>query len=132
MSALAEVIPFPSHRSHPSALPQFSVEDEVMTSNLIRMLAGELAKWRRDASASARIYFYVSFHHCPFHRWTHLLTAQETADCEELARKLEESFQYASSTVGLYEGESGSKAYSQKLNDLADQLRDMLQLIQGH
>jgi hypothetical protein len=131
MPALAEVIPFPPRRSRPAALPRFSAEDEAMTSSLICMLADEMATWGRDGSASARIYFYVSFHHAPFHRWMRLLTGQETVECRHLARKLDEAFRYVSSTAAMDSGRSNPEAYSKRLNELADHLRALLLLIQA-
>lgn len=131
MPALAEVIPFSPRRSRPAAQSCFSADDEAMTSGLICVLADEIATWGRDGSASARIYFYLSFHHSPFHRWMRLLATQETVDSRQLARQLGEAFQYASSTAALDSGKSDPEAYCRKLNELADHLRALLRLIQA-
>lgn len=131
MPALAEVIPLPLRRSCSTTLSRFSTEDEAMTSSLICMLADEMATWGRDGSASARIYFYLSFHHTPLHRWICLLTAQETVECQQLARKLGETFQYASSAAALDSGRPDSEAYCKNLNELADHLRALLRFIQA-
>jgi len=131
MSALAEIIPFSPRRSRPAAQSRFSADDEAMTSGLICMLADEIATWGRDGSASARIYFYLSFHRSPFHRWMSLLAAQETVDSRQLARQLGEAFQHVSSTEALDNGTSDPEAHCRKLNELADHLRALLRLIQA-
>lgn len=132
MPALAEVIPFSPRRSRLAAPSRFSAEDEAMTSSLICMLADEMVTWGRDGSASARIYFYLGFHHSPFRRWMRLLAAQETVECRQLACKLDEAFQYVSSTAALDSGRSDPEAYSKKLSELVDHFRALLRLIQYH
>lgn len=131
MPALAEIIPFPPRRSCSSILSRFSTEDEAMTSSLICTLADEIATWGRDGSASARIYFYLSFHHTLLHRWICQLTAQDTVECQQLARKLGETFRYVSSTAVLDSGRPDPKGYSKNLNELADHLRALLRFIQA-
>jgi hypothetical protein len=126
MSELAKVTPLSSRRSGPIGKPHFSTDDEEMISSLACMLTDEMANWDRDGSARARIYFYFSFHHYLVERWMGVLSTQETLANRQLARQLDDAFQYVTSTTILDSSKFDHDGYRRKLDELADNLRALL------
>jgi hypothetical protein len=126
MPALADVIPLSARRSGPTATPYLSADDQTMICSAIGMLVDEIAIWDKDSSTRARIFFYFRFHHYSVERWMSLLLAQETEDGRQLARQLDDAFQYITSTAMLDNSGAGRDSCRKKISELADNLRALL------
>jgi hypothetical protein len=126
MPALADVIPLSSRRPGPAATPYLSADDQTMICSAIGMLVDEIATWDKDSSARARIFFYFRFHHYSVERWMSSLLAQETEDGPQLARQIDDAFQYITSTAMLGNSGTDRDGCRKKLNELTDNLRALL------
>jgi hypothetical protein len=126
MPALADVIPLSSRRPGPAAAPYLPADDQTMICSAIGMLVEQIAIWGQDSSAGARIFFYFRFHHYSVERWMSLLLAQETEDGPQLARQIDDAFQYVTSTAMLDNSGADRDGCRKKLNELTDNLRALL------